>query len=78
MLLGGEQMTVKALSAEKIDKLEEAVGTFNRENRNIATSERTETASLIEDAYYRESPACMEPSSKLLTLDKRDSVGIQC
>ena len=57
MLLGGEQVTVKALSPEQIKKLQEAVGAFNGENRNIATSERTETASLVEDAYYRESPA---------------------
>jgi hypothetical protein len=57
MLLGGEQVTVKELSPDEVTKVEEAVGALQGKNRNIATSERAGMEGLIEDAYYRESPA---------------------
>lgn len=57
MLLGGEQVTVKALSADEVKKLEEAVAAVNEKSWNIASGEPAGTESLIEDAYYRESPA---------------------
>ena len=57
ILLGGEQVTVKELSLDEMKKLEEAVGAATQKNRHNASSERAGTDSLIEDAYYRESPA---------------------
>jgi len=57
MLLGGEQVTVKELSPDEVRKVEEAAGALQGKNRNIATSERAGIEALVEDAYYRESPA---------------------
>lgn len=57
MLLGGEQVTVKKLSDDDVKKIEEGIGAVREKKRNIPTNGGAGTESLIEDSYYRESPA---------------------
>jgi hypothetical protein len=57
VLLGGEQLTVKKLSAEEVDRIESAVAATRKTTPATRSNSKTANESLIEDAYYRESPA---------------------
>ena len=56
MLLGGEQVTVKELSAGEVKRLEKAVLAATGRNRGSVSRARPGNEALVEAAYYRESP----------------------
>jgi hypothetical protein len=57
ILLGGEQVTVKELASGEVTQIETAIGAVRAKTRGTSPGVETASKSLIEDAYYRESPA---------------------
>jgi hypothetical protein len=57
MLLGGEQVTVKKLSPDDVDRLEAAIDTSRKKNHRSRPEGRAGADALLEEAYYRETPA---------------------
>ena len=59
ILLGSEQYTVKKMSPEEVSRVESAAANSS-ERMNVPTQESQRAEALIEEAYYRESPATLK------------------
>jgi hypothetical protein len=57
ILLGGEQVAVKKLSPDDVGRLEAAIDAASEKTRNSPSEGTARSELLLEEAYYRESPA---------------------
>jgi hypothetical protein len=60
ILLGAEQLTVKELALNEVERLEQAINGSRQSRRRKSSARQTRRDSLIEDAYYRETQAVLK------------------